>query len=73
MINWSRAYQGLALAGYNDDQIAELAGLSRGTVNRVRNEDYDHPHEPGHAGGQRVISAINDALRLGLLEEDPLK
>lgn len=73
MTDWAKAYNGLIAAGYSDEQIAEVAGCTRGVVNRVRNGTYPFNHEPGHAGGQRVLKLITDALRQGYLEEDPLK
>lgn len=72
MINWRRAYNGLCRAGYTDDQIAELAGVTRGVINGVRNGTYNHPHEPLYSGGVRILQAITDALHLGYLVEDPL-
>lgn len=73
MTDWRKAYMGLAAAGYTDEQIATLAGVTRAVVNGVRNGTWPHPHEPKYSGGQRVLACINEALRRGLLDEDPLK
>jgi hypothetical protein len=72
MTDWRKAYTGLSDAGYTDDQIAQVAGITRAVVNGVRNGTWPHPHEPKHAGGQRVIALINEAIRHGVLEKDPL-
>jgi len=72
MIDWKAAYAGLHAAGYNDGQIARLAGVDRFVINRVRNGRYRHNHEPGYEGGVRVVEAITEAIRQGILDEDPL-
>ena len=73
MVNWRLAYQGLALAGFTDKQISKLSGVSRTTINRVRNGTYPHDtHDPGYDGGKAVLEAISQCLRTGVLEVDPL-
>lgn len=72
MIDWQAAYIGLHAVGYTDGQIADLAGVDRYVINRVRNGQYQHNHEPGYEGGVRIVEAINDALRNGIMDEDPL-
>ncbi|MNM99013.1 hypothetical protein D3C81_1115620 [compost metagenome] len=73
MTDWRKAYVGLAKAGYTDEQIAELAGVTRAVINGVRNGTWPYPHEPKHSGGQRILHYVDEAIRHGLLEEDPLK
>jgi len=74
MVNWQLAYRGLALAGFTDKQISKLSGVSRTTINRVRNGTYPHDsHDPGYDGGKAVLSAIDHCLRTGVLEVDPLQ
>jgi len=59
MIDWQEAYNKLYAAGYSDDKIARLAGLSRYVVNRVRNGRYIHNHQgPGYEGGAAVLAAV---------------
>lgn len=72
-INWQAAYASLHDIGYTDKQVADMAGLSRYVINRVRLGRYTrNNHEPGYEGGQRVVDAISGALREGVLDADPL-
>lgn len=58
-MDWQLVYKQLAEAGYNDAEIAKLAGVSRNVVNRVRNGKYRHrTHEPGFEGGKRLVEAL---------------
>lgn len=72
MDKWRAAYIGLSNAGYTDDQIAEIAGVTRAVINGVRNGTYNHHYEPSHSGGEAIIAAITDAIRHGYMDEDPL-
>uniref|UniRef100_A0A6M3M5P5 Uncharacterized protein n=1 Tax=viral metagenome TaxID=1070528 RepID=A0A6M3M5P5_9ZZZZ len=73
MIDWQKVYAGLHAAGFTDGQIAELGGLSRRVVNRVRNNAYQHEtHEPGYEGGQALLDALTGAVKEGILDYDPL-
>jgi len=73
MTDWRKAYNGLSTAGYTDDQIATIAGVTRSVINAVRNGSYPHNHEPGYEGGKRVVDHITEAIRLGYLDFDPLE
>lgn len=72
MTDWCKAYNGLSTAGFTDDQIAELAGVSRSVINAVRNGVYPHNHEPGYEGGKRVLDNLTNAIHMGYLDHDPL-
>lgn len=73
MVNWQRAYRALSRAGFTDAQIGELAGISRNTINRVRNGTYPHDkHDPGFDGGKRVLDTLTDCVRQGVFDHDPM-
>lgn len=57
-IDWAAAYNRLYHAGYTDGQIAELAGTTRVTINRVRNGTWGFKHELSYSGGNRILDAI---------------
>lgn len=73
MTDWTKAYQALAKAGYSDKEIEEISGVTRSTVCNVRNGTWPHKHDPGHAGGQAVLMAIEAAVVEGTLESNPLE
>lgn len=70
--NWRAAYNALSRLGYTDEAIGELADCSRAVINKVRNGTWPYGHEPGYAGGERVIDAIDGAIKQGVLDHDPL-
>jgi len=70
--NWRAAYNSLSRLGYSDDAIGDLAGCSRAVINKVRNGTYPFNHDPGYEGGERVVAALDGAIKQGLLDHDPL-
>ena len=51
-------YKILSAAGYSDGQIADLAGVTRVTVQRVRTGTWPYGHNLSYEGGQRVVGAV---------------
>lgn len=72
MINWASAYASLSRIGYTDQQISGLAGVHRSVVNKVRNGQYAFHHEPGYAGGKKVLEALAAAVAEGVLDTCPV-
>lgn len=72
MINWASAYASLSRIGYTDQQISGLAGVHRSVVNKVRNGQYAFQHEPGYAGGKKVLEALAAAVAEGILDTCPI-
>ena len=71
-INWERAYSLLRDADYRVNEIADLAGVSRQTLNRVERGEAP-THEPGYAGGSQVLAAIKDELHAGKLTREQVQ
>lgn len=55
---WQRCYKLLYEYGYSDQQIADLAGVTRVTIHRVRHGDWPHVHRLNYMGGTRIIDAV---------------
>jgi hypothetical protein len=72
MTDWAKAYNGLSAAGFTDDQIAGLAGVTRAVINSVRNGNYAFRHEPGYEGGKTVLANLTHAIDMGWIDHDPL-
>ena len=72
MINWASAYASLSRIGYTDQQISGLAGVHRSVINKVRNGQYAFHHEPGYAGGKKVLEALASAVAEGVLDTCPV-
>lgn len=70
MTDWRLAYNGLSAAGYTDNEIADMANVSRAVVNKVRNGTYQFKHEPGHEGGRKVLDTLKSAVADGSLSAD---
>lgn len=73
-IDWRGCYILLARLKMRDKEIAELAGTTRVTVNRVRNHEH---HAAGHSlsfdGGMRVLKTLRAAQRDGKLSAEDLE
>jgi len=72
MIDWKAAFQGLSDAGYTDDQIAEIAGISRPVTNRIRNGTYPCHFEPRYAAGVALLNTLDFAVKQGWLKQNPV-
>lgn len=71
--DWAPYYQALHDAGLMDREIGELAGVSRVTVNYVRNGTYKGDHQPAYTGAVAVMRKIVEVARDGKLSKKRLK
>ena len=58
--DWGVHYRTLKDRGYSDGQIADMAGVSRFVINRVRLDKYENgSHHLRYEGGVRILRAVN--------------
>lgn len=65
-VDWRGCYNLLAGMGMTDKEIGELAGVTRVTVNRVRNhQEHAVSHNPMFDRGMEVLKTLRAAQRQG--------
>ena len=63
--DWRPYYELLRAAGYSDSAIAQLAGVTRAVVNKVRQGAYPHGHALTYNGGTAVLREVEQVIAEG--------
>lgn len=67
--DWRPAYAAMRNAGMKDQEIAELAGVSRAVVNGVVTGSYKRTHQLSFNGGVRVLDKLKEMKANGQLPD----
>lgn len=57
-MDWKKVYQALNKSGMSDKEIAKEAGMTRETINLVRNGNYTFAHSPSFEAGRKLEALL---------------